>query len=251
MYELYWSHQATQSKGINELNIYVALFSLKMCQVFYIVHIYIYAFSRCFYPKWLTVHLGCTFIVSMSFLGIEPTTFCTANAMLYHWATGTFRYVFYVVTFSPKISVNLTLLKFCFLVNSSINNHVYWVSKHSTLLHCCGFNRKLQHPWQLTERSKLLNNWTPNSRKIYCSSVVRVSYAHKTSIYSIQNTISITVFYEYILKWNVWLWSKLYFQHHYSSHMILSHKYFRLSMFITFVHIYVETITEVFIIQSI
>ncbi len=22
-------------------------------------------------------------------LGIEPTTFCTANAMLYHWATGT------------------------------------------------------------------------------------------------------------------------------------------------------------------
>ncbi len=22
-------------------------------------------------------------------LGIEPTTFCAANAMLYHWATGT------------------------------------------------------------------------------------------------------------------------------------------------------------------
>ncbi len=22
-------------------------------------------------------------------LGIEPTTFCTANTMLYHWATGT------------------------------------------------------------------------------------------------------------------------------------------------------------------
>ncbi len=22
--------------------------------------------------------------------GIEPTTFCAANAMLYHWATGTF-----------------------------------------------------------------------------------------------------------------------------------------------------------------
>ncbi len=24
-------------------------------------------------------------------LGIEPTTFCAANAMLYHWATGTLR----------------------------------------------------------------------------------------------------------------------------------------------------------------
>ncbi len=30
-----------------------------------------------------------TFIVSMCSLGIEPTTFCTANTMLYHWATGT------------------------------------------------------------------------------------------------------------------------------------------------------------------
>ncbi len=29
------------------------------------------------------------FIVSMCSLGIEPTTFCAANAMLYHWATGT------------------------------------------------------------------------------------------------------------------------------------------------------------------
>ncbi len=33
-------------------------------------------------------------------LGIEPTTFCAANAMLYHWATGTsysiFVHVFYL-----------------------------------------------------------------------------------------------------------------------------------------------------------
>ncbi len=27
------------------------------------------------------------FFVSMCSLGIEPTTFCAANAMLYHWAT--------------------------------------------------------------------------------------------------------------------------------------------------------------------
>ncbi len=38
-------------------------------------YIYIYAFSRRFYPKRLTVHLGYTFIVSMCSLGIEPTTF--------------------------------------------------------------------------------------------------------------------------------------------------------------------------------
>ncbi len=30
---------------------------------------------------------------NVCFQGIEPTTFCTANAMLYHWATGTLTYV--------------------------------------------------------------------------------------------------------------------------------------------------------------
>ncbi len=29
------------------------------------------------------------FFISMCSLGIEPTTLCTANTMLYHWATGT------------------------------------------------------------------------------------------------------------------------------------------------------------------
>ncbi len=56
-------------------------------------YIYIYAFSWRFYPKRLTVLSG---YICFSFfhqyvcsLGIEPTTFCAANAMLYHWATGT------------------------------------------------------------------------------------------------------------------------------------------------------------------
>ncbi len=42
------------------------------------------------------MHLADAFIQSYTFfyqyvcsLGIEPTTFCAANAMLYHWATGT------------------------------------------------------------------------------------------------------------------------------------------------------------------
>ncbi len=43
--------------------------------------IYIYAFSRRFYPKRLTVHSGYTFFVSVC-VGIEPTTFALANAML-------------------------------------------------------------------------------------------------------------------------------------------------------------------------
>ncbi len=51
------------------------------------MNIYIYAFSRCFYPKQRTVHSDYTCFVCV-FSGIEPTTFCAANTMLYHWATG-------------------------------------------------------------------------------------------------------------------------------------------------------------------
>ncbi len=54
-----------------------------------IYYIYMHAFSRRFYPKRLTLHVFCQYVCS---LGIEPTTFCAANAMLYHWATGTLIY---------------------------------------------------------------------------------------------------------------------------------------------------------------
>ncbi len=50
-----------------------------------IFYIYTYAFSRRFYPKRLTLHSGYTFYCQyVCSLGIEPTTFCTANAILYH-----------------------------------------------------------------------------------------------------------------------------------------------------------------------
>ncbi len=40
----------------------------------------------------LQCHLGYTFFCQyVCSLGIEPTTFCTANAMIYHWATGKHR----------------------------------------------------------------------------------------------------------------------------------------------------------------
>ncbi len=44
-----------------------------------------FTFIRRFYPKQLTVHSGYTFFNQYVFsLGIEPTTFCAANTMLYH-----------------------------------------------------------------------------------------------------------------------------------------------------------------------
>ncbi len=53
-------------------------------------YIYIYAFSRRFYPKRLTVQSDNNFFCQyMCSLRIEPTTFCAANSMLYPWAIGT------------------------------------------------------------------------------------------------------------------------------------------------------------------
>ncbi len=47
-------------------------------------YIYIYAFSRRFYPKRLTVHSGYNFFFYqyVFHLWSEPMTFCAANAML-------------------------------------------------------------------------------------------------------------------------------------------------------------------------
>ncbi len=51
---------------------------------------FIYIFSRRFYPKRLQVHSGFTcFFKYVCSWGIEPTTFCAANTMLHHWATVT------------------------------------------------------------------------------------------------------------------------------------------------------------------
>ncbi len=50
-------------------------------------HIYIYQtlLSKATYKCIQAIHL-CQYVHS---LGIEPTTFCAANPMLYHWSTGT------------------------------------------------------------------------------------------------------------------------------------------------------------------
>ncbi len=64
------------------------------------IYIYIYAFSRRFYPK---AYSGYTlFCQYVCFLGIEPTTFYVTNAMLDHWATGSFTEVTEVYFSSKK-----------------------------------------------------------------------------------------------------------------------------------------------------
>ncbi len=50
----------------------------------------LFTFTRRFYPKRLTVHSGYTFVLSVCvFPGNRTHNLCAANAMLYHWATGT------------------------------------------------------------------------------------------------------------------------------------------------------------------
>ncbi len=50
-------------------------------------NIYI-TFIRRFYPKRLTISFRLyIFNQYVCSLGIKPTTFCAADAMLYHWAT--------------------------------------------------------------------------------------------------------------------------------------------------------------------
>ncbi len=58
------------------------------CHHWHIIYIYIYAFSRRFYPKRLTVHSGYTYFCQyMCSLGIKPTTFALLTQCSNHWPT--------------------------------------------------------------------------------------------------------------------------------------------------------------------
>ncbi len=65
---------------------YKDLCRLTYCKVELVM--YIYAFSRCFYPKRLTVH-SVHFLSVCVFPRIEPTTFALLTQCSYHWATET------------------------------------------------------------------------------------------------------------------------------------------------------------------
>ncbi len=71
-------------------------------------YIYIYAFSRRFYPKRLTVH--CQYMCS---LGIEPTTFALLTQCSNHWATGT-DYADYacIADFPHQVEIHQVLASF-------------------------------------------------------------------------------------------------------------------------------------------
>ncbi len=91
--------------------------------------IYIYAFSTRFYPKRLTVHSGYTFVLPICvFPGNRTHNLCAANAMLYHWATGTYvfmhGYVFLWLSdyeFIIKEENNIQSLILLFLVIFSVS----------------------------------------------------------------------------------------------------------------------------------
>ncbi len=100
---------------------------LKTVQIFksHIVYsnfyINIYAFSRHFYPKRLTVHSGYTFIVSLCSLGIEPTTFvlltqCSTTEPQEHfthaclWCDQFTKWVWHPAAYSQHFLVTITFL---------------------------------------------------------------------------------------------------------------------------------------------
>ncbi len=89
-----------------EMNLLKALWPPEGSADSKVLYIYIYTFSRRFYPKRLQVIHFCQYVCS---LGIEPTTFCAVNTMLYHWATGTFNDIWHLFLLS-LLGVYLLLL---------------------------------------------------------------------------------------------------------------------------------------------
>ncbi len=78
-----------EKKNKQFLSLYVFLPLLASTYLNNAWDIYIYALSRRFYPKWLTGIQVIHFLSVCVFPGNWTHNLCTANAMLYHWATGT------------------------------------------------------------------------------------------------------------------------------------------------------------------
>ncbi len=96
---------------ISNCNLITHLFSKTVTDYIYI---YIYAFSRHFYPKRLTVAFSLyMFNQYVCSLGIKPTTFCAADAMLYPLShTGTLKmksnysYFYFVIKLCNSVTCN-------------------------------------------------------------------------------------------------------------------------------------------------
>ncbi len=122
---------------LREILLQGVLFATKMLTSY---DFYIYAFSRCFYPKRLTVHSGNTFFFSMCSLGIEATTFCAANAMLYHWATGIFCCSFrkFHILLLMHISYCITGVNYSMLYIININDKLH-ANYFAYYIHVCKY----------------------------------------------------------------------------------------------------------------
>ncbi len=87
-----------------------------------------FTFIRCFYPKRLTIAFRLyIFNQYLCSLGIEPTTFCAADAMLYHWATqeqDDNRWILFSLLEEPKFPA----LLWCFFI-------IYYVARRKGYLH--------------------------------------------------------------------------------------------------------------------
>ncbi len=87
--------------------------------------VYIYAFSRCFNPKWLTAHSGYTFIISICVpWESNPQPFALLTQCSNHWATGTLKTSFITIRTNEKLSLltNVFCISACFMLQ------VIWIA---------------------------------------------------------------------------------------------------------------------------
>ncbi len=93
-------------------------FSLQTLEdVWCMLHLHLCIYQT-IYPKRLTVHSGYTFVLSVCVIrGNRTHNLCAANAMLYHWATGT------LVHFLEKKLIHV-LIEFTFSAHSTCKDRV-------------------------------------------------------------------------------------------------------------------------------
>ncbi len=81
---------------------------LSEVHLIHMYYIYIYAFSRILSKATCSAfRLHIVFYQYVCSLGIEPTTFYTANAMLYHWATGNLRLLAFYYFWCMRFGLSL------------------------------------------------------------------------------------------------------------------------------------------------
>ncbi len=86
----FWLHQLIWNTNLSYKNVFClcicySITKLKQQNIIYLSDAFIQSDLLCIQATHFLISMWC----DVCSLGIEPTTFCAANAMLYHWATGT------------------------------------------------------------------------------------------------------------------------------------------------------------------